>query len=135
MRTDLSQQSRSNGFEVYVIQMILAVNPSRPEWSDVNWGAFHRGEMHSYTHRYEEYFANSKEGKKFFRHKDRPAHYYGEKFWSDVPAFMTSETAHKCRRAMIDGGWCKGRETRVAKWSLVESVEVIPEPQGVRRAA
>lgn len=112
---------RSNGAEVFLVQMILAVNPTRPKWCVAGWSAYCKDKRGPR----EKLFIHTPAGKAFYDHEDRPPHYYGERFWSDVPAFMSARTAKDFRRAAIRGGWCKSSETRVVRYSLVETVEVV----------
>jgi hypothetical protein len=122
MRTNLGQTTKVVAAEVFAIQAILAVNPNDPKWCDVNWSSFKR-EKRSWDR--ERYFVNSKKGQKFYRHPDRPKHYYGEKFWTDVPAFMTLKAARACLKAITEGGWADGRELRITKQSFIETLEVV----------
>lgn len=125
MKARANSVSKVVSYSVYVIQAIYDHDDGNSHWTIYSWSLFAKVPHHTTTGRRGEYFIQTDEGRAFLNHKDRPAHYYGERFWHDVPAFMTEETAVACMRAIVDGGWAEGRLLRVARLSRVEALEEV----------
>lgn len=123
MKSKVDESERTRAFKVFVIQALYYTGKKAHEnkdWVNYNWTLFCKER----DGRKDEFFFNT-DGKAFFIHKDRPPRYYGERFWSDIPAFMTKETAIACKEAIIAGGWNNDRKLRVVEWNKVESIETV----------
>ena len=111
-----------SAYRIYVIQALLAVDPSKPEWSQVAHTAFTVSGS-------KDYIINHDSFAKFFTDHSRVT-YMGGRFWTDCMAFTDPKVAANLTDAIAGLPTCK-YPIRVVEVHHVETIEIYHVPNVV----